>query len=281
MQTSAGPSLLQVFLRAGQMAALDKMRTDMMHEAAITIQRHIQGFIVRRRFLRTRAAIVQLQVTLGDPRLLQRRHCALHRQAALPVRMSSTSSAAGERRSADGMVYQAFCGAARAPVQIWGCACAEQAERLNGSCVHDCRAPVPLCPKHACSTLYSAAAELLSAQPCRHHTASCPPAEGCHPGAGWCKRHAGAGGRQAQAPLQGGHHHPELCPHAPPQEPLPGAARCSADHPVGLQGESGADTGHGDKVGTPAAACSMSLGVPGRRMEARHTSPRQFAQPWL
>ena len=54
-----------MFLRAGQMAVLDKMRTDMMHEAAITIQRHIQGFIVRRRFLRTRAAIVQLQVTGG------------------------------------------------------------------------------------------------------------------------------------------------------------------------------------------------------------------------
>ena len=82
-QSSAGLPLLQVFLRAGQMAVLDKMRTDMMHEAAITIQRHIQGFIVRRRFLRTRAAIVQLQVTGGNPvcRCTGILHCTAKRRS--------------------------------------------------------------------------------------------------------------------------------------------------------------------------------------------------------
>ena len=99
----------------------------------------------------------------------------------------------------------------------------------------------------------------LSTPMLAHNTACWPHAEGCHVGAGWCPRHAGTGGRQAQAPPQGGHHHPELCTYAPPQEPLPGAACCSADHPVSLQGQGCSDTGHGDKVGTPAATCLTSV----------------------
>lgn len=53
---------VQVFLRGGQMAVLDTMRTDIMHKAAVTIQRHVRGFMVRRQTQRTRRAIIKIQV---------------------------------------------------------------------------------------------------------------------------------------------------------------------------------------------------------------------------
>lgn len=53
---------IQVFLRGGQMAVLDTMRTDIMHKAAVTIQRHARGFVVRRQTHRTRRAVIKLQV---------------------------------------------------------------------------------------------------------------------------------------------------------------------------------------------------------------------------
>ncbi len=52
----------KVFLRAGQMASLDKLRTELMNRSAITIQRHVQGFIKRRQYARTRRAAITLQV---------------------------------------------------------------------------------------------------------------------------------------------------------------------------------------------------------------------------
>ena len=54
----------QIFLRAGQMALLDKIRTEMMASSAIVLQRHARGFVARRRYLRTRRAIITLQVQL-------------------------------------------------------------------------------------------------------------------------------------------------------------------------------------------------------------------------
>lgn len=44
------------------MAVLDTMRTDIMHKAAVTIQRHARGFMVRRQTQRTRRAIIKIQV---------------------------------------------------------------------------------------------------------------------------------------------------------------------------------------------------------------------------
>ena len=61
---SCGADCVQVFLRGGQMAVLDTMRTDIMHKAAVTIQRHVRGFMVRRQTQRTRRAIIRLQVPM-------------------------------------------------------------------------------------------------------------------------------------------------------------------------------------------------------------------------
>ena len=44
------------------MAVLDTMRTDIMHKAAVTIQRHARGFVVRRQTHRTCRAVVKIQV---------------------------------------------------------------------------------------------------------------------------------------------------------------------------------------------------------------------------
>ena len=44
------------------MAVLDTMRTDIMHKAAVTIQRHVRGFMVRRQTQRIRRAVIKLQV---------------------------------------------------------------------------------------------------------------------------------------------------------------------------------------------------------------------------
>lgn len=46
------------------MAELDKLRTDIMHKASVTIQRHMRGFVVRKRTLRVRRAVIKLQVRL-------------------------------------------------------------------------------------------------------------------------------------------------------------------------------------------------------------------------
>ncbi|DBA65606.1 TPA: hypothetical protein ACH3X2_002670 [Trebouxia sp. C0005] len=51
----------KVFLRGGQMAVLDTMRTDIMHKAAVTIQRHARGFVVRRQVHRVIRAVIKIQ----------------------------------------------------------------------------------------------------------------------------------------------------------------------------------------------------------------------------
>ena len=52
----------KVFLRAGQMAQLDKLRTELMGASATTIQRHVRGLLKRRQYQRVRRATVRLQV---------------------------------------------------------------------------------------------------------------------------------------------------------------------------------------------------------------------------
>ena len=67
MRRSSAPGLAdapvraQIFLRAGQMAALDKLRTDLLNASAVTLQRHARGFVLRRRYARARRAAVTLQ----------------------------------------------------------------------------------------------------------------------------------------------------------------------------------------------------------------------------
>lgn len=51
-------------MRAGQMAQLDKLRTDTLNKAAITIQRYARGALARRRFVREQRAVVLLQAAL-------------------------------------------------------------------------------------------------------------------------------------------------------------------------------------------------------------------------
>lgn len=65
--TTAG---LQVFLRAGQMAELDKLRTDLMSSSAVKLQAAARGFIARRRYQRVRKAVLTLQVPPFPPPLL-------------------------------------------------------------------------------------------------------------------------------------------------------------------------------------------------------------------
>lgn len=48
-------------MRAGQMAQLDKLRTDTLNSAAITIQRFVRGMLARRHFTAAHAAVLRIQ----------------------------------------------------------------------------------------------------------------------------------------------------------------------------------------------------------------------------
>ena len=71
------PVHAQIFLRAGQMAALDKLRTDLLNASAVTLQRHVRGFVLRRRYARARRAAVTLQACPGM-------HCRISRALQAP-----------------------------------------------------------------------------------------------------------------------------------------------------------------------------------------------------
>lgn len=58
---------LQMFLRAGQMAELDKQRTEMMNKAAITIQRRVRGHFARSYFIKRKLAVITMQVFAAPP----------------------------------------------------------------------------------------------------------------------------------------------------------------------------------------------------------------------
>ena len=51
----------KVFLRAGQMAVLDKMRTETLNAAAVAIQRHLRRYVVQKKYLEKRRATITLQ----------------------------------------------------------------------------------------------------------------------------------------------------------------------------------------------------------------------------
>lgn len=52
----------QVFLRGGQMAALDKLRTDTLNTAATAIQRRVRGFLAQKHWNKLRESVLRLQV---------------------------------------------------------------------------------------------------------------------------------------------------------------------------------------------------------------------------
>ena len=59
----------QIFLRAGQMAELDRIRTELLNRSAITLQRHARGFVQRSQYQRKRHAAIALQVRPCIPTL--------------------------------------------------------------------------------------------------------------------------------------------------------------------------------------------------------------------
>ncbi|KAK9815009.1 hypothetical protein WJX73_004719 [Symbiochloris irregularis] len=78
----------KIFLRAGQMAQLDKMRTELMASSAIVLQRYARGFLARRRYQRIRKAIITLQAGVRgflarlEARRARRLRAAVHVQTA-------------------------------------------------------------------------------------------------------------------------------------------------------------------------------------------------------
>lgn len=55
----------KVFLRAGQLAQLDRLRTDTLNRAAVALQRHARGFLARHRYTAARESVVRMQVRCG------------------------------------------------------------------------------------------------------------------------------------------------------------------------------------------------------------------------
>lgn len=58
---------MQIFLRAGQMALLDKLRTETLQNAAVTIQRYVKGYLTRKRYSQRRNAVLTIQVRMRLP----------------------------------------------------------------------------------------------------------------------------------------------------------------------------------------------------------------------
>ena len=85
----------KMFLRAGAMAALDRLRTDKLNGAAVTLQRFGRGFLARRSFARARAAVVTLQA--GVRGWLARARARSLRQAKAANRIQAAWRAAAAR----------------------------------------------------------------------------------------------------------------------------------------------------------------------------------------
>lgn len=70
--------LWQVFLRAGQMAVLDRQRQDKLGHASTIIQRHMRGYLARLRYQQGLAAVRRLQA--GARGMLARKEARFRRQ---------------------------------------------------------------------------------------------------------------------------------------------------------------------------------------------------------
>lgn len=51
----------KIFFRAGQVAYLEKLRLDKLRQSCIVIQKHVRGWLQRRKFLRERQAALTIQ----------------------------------------------------------------------------------------------------------------------------------------------------------------------------------------------------------------------------
>ncbi|RKP37203.1 myosin-2 [Dimargaris cristalligena] len=77
--------LTKVFFRAGQLAFLEKLRTERLNHCATLIQKNARRMIQRKKYLRTRAALIQLQAMVRR-RIAQQQVTALRRnRAALQI----------------------------------------------------------------------------------------------------------------------------------------------------------------------------------------------------
>ncbi|KAI9249910.1 P-loop containing nucleoside triphosphate hydrolase protein [Helicostylum pulchrum] len=68
--------ITKIFFRAGQLAYLEKLRSDRFNECAVTLQKHMRRFIYRTRYLRTKELAIQVQC-------VARRKVALAKMQAL------------------------------------------------------------------------------------------------------------------------------------------------------------------------------------------------------
>jgi len=58
----------KIFFRAGQVAYLEKLRGDKLRACGVMIQKHVKGWIYRKKYLRVRQATLTLQThTRGKP----------------------------------------------------------------------------------------------------------------------------------------------------------------------------------------------------------------------
>lgn len=51
----------KIFFRAGQVAYLEKLRLDKLRQGCIVIQKHVRGWLQRKKFLRERQAALTIQ----------------------------------------------------------------------------------------------------------------------------------------------------------------------------------------------------------------------------
>ncbi|XP_048886762.1 unconventional myosin-Vc isoform X3 [Brienomyrus brachyistius] len=61
----------KIFFRAGQVAYLEKLRSDRLREACITIQKHLRGWNQRKKFLRMQAAAITIQQYVRGKRMIR------------------------------------------------------------------------------------------------------------------------------------------------------------------------------------------------------------------
>ena len=75
----------KVFLRAGQMAVLDKMRTETLNAAATAIQKHLRRYVVQKKYVETRKATVVIQSGLRGMKARKRAKNIRENRAALKL----------------------------------------------------------------------------------------------------------------------------------------------------------------------------------------------------
>lgn len=73
----------KIFFRAGQVAYLEKLRSDKLRQACITIQKSIRGWLQRKRFLRLKQAAVTIQQYFRGQRTV--RYLGLRNESAVRV----------------------------------------------------------------------------------------------------------------------------------------------------------------------------------------------------